>query len=86
MTQQEETISITSIQLDSLLRDTIDLISRHGCFTGSKLHEDKRDQAIELTASSYDDDQQLEVVATVYIRGERLKKIKEKSDVRSTEL
>jgi len=76
MTQQKETIDLTSIQLNSLFHETIDLISRHGCFTGSKLYEDKGDQAIELTAVSYDD-QELEVVAMVYIRGKRLKEIQE---------
>ena len=88
MTQQKETIDLTPTQLNSLFHDVVDLISRHGCLTGSVLHEENGDQAIELAAVPFDDDQELEVVATVYIRGSRLKELQEggESNVHSTEL
>lgn len=75
--KQKKPIELTPTKLDGLLYNTINLISRHGCFTGSKLCEDNGVQTIELTAVSYDDDQDLEVIAMVYIRGERLKALLE---------
>jgi len=76
-TAQEETLKLTSIQMYRLFQEVVDLISRHGCLTGSTLHKENGEQAIELTAVSFDDDQELEVVATVFIRGCRLKELQE---------
>lgn len=77
MTKQKEQIELTPLQLDQLYHDALDLIGKHGSFTGSKFHEaEEGDQAIELTAYS-PDDEDFEVVALVYIRGERLKEIQE---------
>lgn len=77
MTTQGKKIEPTPVELDRLFHEVVDLISRHGCLTGSALHEENGDQAIELTAVSFDDDQELEVVATVYIRGSRLEELQE---------
>lgn len=76
MLKQKEVIDLTPVQLNELYHDAVDLLGRHGSFSGSKLEEDNGDQSIELTACSLDDDD-LEIVATVYIRGERLKEIQE---------
>lgn len=75
-TKQEEKIELTPVQLDRLFHDVVDLINRHGCFSGSTFHEADDDKAIELTANSLDDED-LEIVATVYVRGKRLKEIRE---------
>lgn len=74
----KEKIELTPVQLNKLFHDTIDLfLRRHGSFSGSKLEEgDEGDLSIELTACSPDDDD-LEIVATVYVRGKRLKEIQE---------
>ena len=74
---QEEKTKVAPVLLDRLFHEVVDLISRHGCLTGSTLHKENGEQAIELTAVSFDDDQELEVVATVYIRGSRLKELQE---------
>lgn len=79
MTKQKETIKLTPVQLDRLFHDTIDLLNRHGSFSGSELssgYGDESIKSIELTAY-LPDDGELEVVASVYVRGKRLKEIQE---------
>lgn len=74
---QEKKTVIAPVKLDQLFHEVVDRIGRYGCFTGSIPHEENGEQAIELTAVSLEDDQELEVVATVYIRGNRLKELQE---------
>lgn len=79
MTKQKE-IKLTPRQLNELDHDTIDLLGKHGTFSGSDLEKgDDGDYFIELMASSLDDEY-LEVVATVYVRGQRLKELQEGGD------
>lgn len=76
MAKQKE-IKLTPRQLNELYHDTIDLLGKHGAFSGSDLEiGDDGDHSIELTACSLDDED-LEVVAIVYVRGQRLKDIQE---------
>lgn len=79
MTKQKETIKLTPVQLDGLFHDAVDLISRHGSFSGSELssgYGDESIKSIELTACARDDND-LEIVATVYVRGKRLREMQE---------
>jgi len=80
MAKQAEVTKLTPRQLDDLYHETINLLGKHGAFSGSDLKEgDNGDHSIELTAYSFDDEE-LEVVAIVYVRGQRLKEIQEGGD------
>lgn len=71
-----ESIELTAVQGDELFHDIVDLISRHGCISPSKLYKEEDGWAAELTASSarYPD---IEIVAQIYVSGKRLKEIQE---------